>query len=411
MSDRTLAFIYSPDIERLSYPPDCPFTTQRARLTRQRLKSLGLLGGEARVELPARKASWSELQAFHSPAYLRELQRAAAGDLTVEGLRMGIGGPDTPVFGDLFEYGAWACGAGLNAVELLLAREADIAFNLQGGFHHAMAERAAGFCYLNDVVLACMRLADAGKRVACLDVDAHHGDGTQSAFYRRDDVLTISMHESGKTLFPWGGFEDEIGDGAGRGYNVNIPLPAETYDEAFLFAFDRAVLPVLEAYAPDVLVLELGMDTLAGDPLTHLCLTNNAHAELIQRLLELKLPVLVTGGGGYNVEHTVRGWALAWRTFAGESDEDAFSLGLGGVMLGSSEWAGGLRDHVRHVSDEQRESVETELRRTIQRVTSHVFPQPGFGCSLAGAGKSPNAVDMAAGSVDKQTQNSDTKKV
>jgi acetoin utilization protein AcuC len=387
MNNRTLAFIYSPEIEGMSYPPDCPFKTQRAGLTRQRLISLGLLGGEGCFETAARKASLSELLAFHSLDYLEELQRAAAGELTVTGLQMGLGGPDTPVFADLFEYGAWACGAGLNAVELLLARKADVAFNLLGGFHHAMAERAAGFCYLNDVALACMRLADGGKRVACLDVDAHHGDGTQAAFYNRNDVLTISMHESGRTLFPWGGFENEIGAGPGRGYNVNIPLPAETYDEAFLSAFERVALPVLEAYDPDVLVLELGMDTLAGDPLTHLCLTNNAHAELIQRLLELNRPTLVAGGGGYNIEHTVRGWTLAWRTFAGEGDEDAFSLGLGGVMLGSSEWAGGLRDHVRHVSPEQRASVETELQGTIQRIESHLFSQHGLGDQPARCGR------------------------
>ena len=154
----------------------------------------------------------------------------------------------------------------MTAADLLLAGEADIVFNLLGGFHHARPEKAAGFCYINDVVLACLRLAEAGKRVACLDVDAHHGDGTQEAFYRRNDVLTISLHESGKTLFPWGGFESEMGEGPGLGYNVNVPLPAGTYDEAFLVAFDQIVVPLLQAYHPDILVLELGMDTLAGDP-------------------------------------------------------------------------------------------------------------------------------------------------
>ncbi len=377
MNNRRLAFIYSPEIERLSYPPSCPFKTQRAGLTRQRMLSFGLLGTPDRCERPARKVTNNELLVFHSPAYLEELQRAAAGELTVTGLRMGLGGPDTPVFADLFEYGAWACGAGLNAADLLLAREADVVFNLLGGFHHAMTERAAGFCYLNDVVLACERLAAAGKRVACLDVDAHHGDGTQAAFYHRDDVLTISMHESGRTLFPWGGFEDEIGEGPGRGHNVNVPLPAETYDEAFLLAFERAVLPVLKAYAPEVLVLELGLDTLAGDPLTHLCLTNNSVVEVIQHLMELQLPVLVAGGGGYHVEHTVRGWTLAWRTFAGEVDDDAHSLGLGGVMLGSSEWAGGLRDPIRHVTAEQRAAVTAELEETLRRLQGTLFPQSG----------------------------------
>ncbi len=374
MRNRKLAFIYSPETERLSYPADCHFKTQRAGLTRKRLNSLGLIGGQDRVEVAARPASLAELAVFHSPTYLKQLQRAAKCDLTVAGLHMGIGGPDTPVFPDLFEYGAWACGAGLNAAELLLAGEADVAFNLLGGFHHAMADRAAGFCYLNDVVLACSRLTGAGKRVAYVDVDAHHGDGVQEAFYRRNDVLTISLHESGKTLFPWGGFENEIGEGRGLGYNVNVPLPADTYDDAFLLALDRVVLPLLGAYQPDVIVLELGMDTLAGDPLTHLCLTNNAHVELIQRLLELNRPVLVAGGGGYNVEHTVRGWTLAWRTFGGEGDEDAYSLGLGGVMLGSSEWAGGLRDHLRHVTQDQRAAVEAELNATIHRVITNIFP-------------------------------------
>lgn len=388
MNERTLAFLYSPEVEGLSYPADCPFKTGRAALTRQRLMALGLLGTDQRFEATARRATVEELLAFHSPAYLEELQRAARGDLTVDGLQMGLGGPDTPVFKDLFEYGAWACGAALEAVGLLLERRADIVFNLLGGFHHAQAARAAGFCYLNDVVLACMKLAAAGRRVVCLDVDAHHGDGTQTAFYRRNDVLTISMHESGKTLFPWGGFEDEIGEGPGRGYNLNVPLPADTYDEAFLQAFDRAVRPRIEAYGPDVLVLELGMDTLAGDPLTHLCLTNNAHLELIERLLALPCPMLVAGGGGYHVEHTVRGWALAWRTFSGEGDADVFSLGLGGVMLGSTEWAGGLRDPERHVTAEQREAVQTELAATLARLGHHPFPQRGLASQPAGCGTS-----------------------
>ena len=179
MSDRTLAFLYSPEIDRLSYPPECPFKAQRAGLTRHQLKLFGLLGDDSRFEVTARRASVRELQRFHTARYLDELQRAARGGLTVEGFRMGLGGADTPVFADMFEYGAWACGAGLNAAGLLVEHKADVVFNLLGGFHHAAAERAEGFCYLNDVVLSCMALADAGKRVASVDLDAHHGDGSQ----------------------------------------------------------------------------------------------------------------------------------------------------------------------------------------------------------------------------------------
>jgi acetoin utilization protein AcuC len=378
MSDRKLAFLYSPEIEGLSYPPDCPFKTQRASLTRQRLMSFGLLGADGRIEVAPRKASLAELKKFHTARYLKELQRVAGGDLTVEGFHMGLGGLDTPVFKDMFECGAWACGAGLVAADWLLEGRADIAFNLLGGFHHAMAERAAGFCYLNDVALACMKLADAGRRVLYLDVDAHHGDGVQAAFYQRKDVMTVSMHETGRTLFPWGGFENEIGEGPGRGYNVNVPLPPETYDEAFLMAFNSIAVPVLEFFQPDVIVLELGLDALAGDPLTHLRLTNNAVVEVLERLLRFNRPMLVAGGGGYHVENTVRGWALAWRTCCGANDECDFGLGMGGVMLASTEWAGGLRDRTLAVTLEQRRAVEPELQATIVKITNQVFRLHGI---------------------------------
>jgi acetoin utilization deacetylase AcuC-like enzyme len=258
---------------------------------------------------------------------------------------------------------------------------------LLGGFHHAMAARAAGFCYLNDVVLACLKLAGAGRRVLYLDVDAHHGDGVQSAFYRRDDVLTISLHETGRTLFPWGGFEDEIGEGLGLGFNVNVPLPPLTYDQAFLTAFDRVVLPLMQAYSPDVIVLELGMDTLAGDPLTHLRMTNNVVVEILESLLQFRRPLLVAGGGGYHVENTVRGWALAWRTCCGE-DVDDFAMGMGGVMLANTEWAGGVRDRTLAVTTEQRQSVEPELQASIKNITNLVFQFHGI---CAGPGRTRSA--------------------
>ncbi len=378
MNGHKLAFLYTPAIEAMNYPPDCPFKTQRSTLTRAKIASFGLLHGPCSREVPARRASLPELRRIHTAEYLTELERASAGDLTAEGFRMGLGGQDTPIFNDMFEYGAWACGAGLVAADVLLRGEADIAFNLLGGFHHAMPGMASGFCYLNDVALACDAFTRAGKRVVYLDVDAHHGDGVQEVFYDRSDVLTISMHESGKTLFPWGGFENETGRGHGLGYNANIPLPAGTYDEAFLFAFKRAAAPLIRAYNADVIVLELGMDTLAGDPLTHLQLTNNVVVDLLGILLDFKRPLLVAGGGGYNIEHTVRAWTLAWQTCLGETEDDTAYMGLGGVMLGSSEWSGGLRDRHLSVSASQRTAVENELHATLERLGTRLFPYHGL---------------------------------
>jgi len=373
LNNRTLAFVYAPETEGLSYPPECPFKTQRTADTRRRLVGFGMLGTPKRHEVAAPQASLEDLQRHHTPRYLDILQRAAEGDLTPEGLHLGLGTPDTPVFRDLLQYGRWACGASLKAADLLLRGDADIAFALLGGFHHAFAEKAGGFCYVNDVVLACDRLATAGKRVLCLDIDAHHGDGTQAAFYQRRDILTVSFHESGRTLYPWGGFEDEIGEGPGRGFNVNVSLPAGTFDEAFVRAFDRVVPRLLTGFRPDALVLELGMDTLAGDPLTHLSLTNNAHVEVLQRLLHARIPILVVGGGGYHVENTVRGWALAWQTCADELHDD-FALGMGGVMLENTDWAGGLRDRHLPVTPDRRARVEAALAESLALLENTVLP-------------------------------------
>jgi len=387
---RQLAFVYAPEIEGMSYPPDCPFKTQRATLARSKIISFGWLGATNCQEVAARRATLAELRQVHSAPYLAELQRAATGDLTAAGFHMGLGGADTPVFGDMFEYGAWACGAGLIAADLLTSGKADIAFNLLGGFHHARPAHASGFCYLNDVALSCDALTRAGKRVVYLDVDAHHGDGVQEIFYERNDVFTISLHESGKTLFPWGGFENEIGRGPGLGFNANIPLPACAHDSAFLEAFARIVMPLIEAYAPDVIVVELGMDTLAGDPLTHLQMTNNIVVEVLNQLLGFQRPLLVGGGGGYHVANTVRAWTLAWRTCLGEDDEDALSMGLGGVMLGSSEWAGGLRDRHLPSTAEERVAVDAELHMTLERVVAQVFPHHDLAPpSAAGDAASP----------------------
>ena len=377
MSDRKLAFLYSPALAALSYPPDCPFNTSRAARTRERLLSFGLLGGDHRREVAPAPAVRAELEQFHSARYLDELERAAAGDLRFEGLEMGLGTPDTPVFRDLWSYAIGAAGASLTAADLILTGAASVAFTPWGGLHHARPERAAGFCYINDIVLACLRLADHGQRVLCLDLDAHHGDGTEAAFYRRRDVLTISLHESGTTLFPGSGFEKEIGEGPGRGYNVNLPLPAETYDDAYFFAFRRAVVPLIGAYRPDVIVIELGMDALAGDPLTHLRLTNNVYVDILHRLLAFDVPLLVTGGGGYNVENTVRGWALAWKTFCGDEEHD-LSFGMGGLMLGSTEWVGGLRDRALSVSPAQRAAVEPAVCATVEQIRRTIFPLHGL---------------------------------
>ena len=379
MPGRKAAFIHSQEIETYSYPLDCPFKTERAGRVRKTLYQMGLLSGSGIREVAPTAADRRVLKRFHTARYLQALKRSQNGKWDAQAMRMGIGASaDTPVFPGMYDYAVLATGATLVGANLILSGEADVAFNPSGGYHHAFPEKAAGFCYINDNAIACAVLAEAGKRVLYLDVDVHHGDGVAHAFYDRSDVMTISFHENPKMLFPGTGFEDDIGEGAGRGYCVNLPLPAGTFDQAYLYAFESVALPLIEVYKPDVMVFELGADALAGDPLAHLYLTNNTYVEIINHLLRFLTPILMTGGGGYHVENAVRAWALAWTVLSGQDIAHGIDAAIGGVMLESTDWQGGLRDRRLAPSHQQQETVLGALETSIETVKARIFPIHGL---------------------------------
>ncbi|MBD3391407.1 MAG: hypothetical protein GF410_05240 [Chitinivibrionales bacterium] len=378
MTITTAAFIHSEEIDQYHYPANCPFKTERAGETKRILSSMGYYTGSSRREVAPAAAATGELHMFHTPAYLDMLRRVSAGNIRPEDLAMGIGTDETPAFKDLYNYSVLAAGGSLTAARLVLEGTVDLAFNPSGGYHHARPEQAGGFCYVNDVVLACMALANAGKRVLCLDIDAHHGNGTQEAFYASPHVFTISFHESGETLYPWGGKEEEIGEGDGRGYNVNMPFPAGTDDDAYLSAFRDLVPPLARAFCPDIVVLEIGMDTLSVDPLTHLSMTNNATADMLQQVLQFNAPIVAVGGGGYSPADTARGWALAWSVLCGIELEEDMYMGLGGVFLGSSEWNAGLRDKHFYVRGDEKARVMAAVEKSVESVKKLVFPVHGL---------------------------------
>jgi acetoin utilization protein AcuC len=371
-------FIYSSEFEKYLYPPEHPFSTVRAKKVRDIVSSMGLLTGSSGREFVPKPAERMVLKKFHTARYLHALKSSAAGHWTPEALQMGIGSQDCPIFKGLYEYAVLATGGTLAAARMILEGETNLAFNPSGGYHHAGPELAAGFCYINDVALASIVLTEQAKRVLYLDVDVHHGDGVANAFYDRSDVLTISLHQNPKTLFPGTGFEDEIGDGDGKGYCVNVPLPVGTYDQAYMKAFEAIVLPLMKAYNPDVIVFELGADALAGDPLGNLSLTNNAYADIINHLMNFGKPILATGGGGYNVDNTVRAWALAWSVFCGADQGKDMDHALGGVLLESTEWQPGLRDRELPVTDQQKNAVEPAIEAVVQKIKKTVFPIHGI---------------------------------
>jgi acetoin utilization protein AcuC len=306
------AFIYSDDFSLFSYGSSHPLKPFRLKLTYELVKACGLLApDDPRVIVPD-PAKREDLLAFHSVEYIEMLEASNSGKELPGAAVYGLGYGDNPVFPGMFDWSLLVAGASLLAADLVDSGEAGIAFNISGGLHHAQANRASGFCYINDPVLAIMLLVARGRRVAYIDIDAHHGDGVQAAFYDTDKVLTISLHETGQTLFPGTGFEREIGAGIGKGYSVNVPLPPEAGDELFVRAFTEAVPQRIERFRPDVIVSQLGVDTFRGDPLAHLNVTIEGFCSMVGMIKSLAPKWVALGGGGYDVTNVARAWTLAW---------------------------------------------------------------------------------------------------
>ncbi len=291
-----------------------PFKIYRLGLAYSLIESYGLAGTDDVTVLPPRMATDPEAMGFHTQGYLECLRLAGDGMWTPNLFSHGLGSSDNPVFPGVYDWAMSVAGSSILCAEVILSGNAERAFNMSGGLHHAMPSRASGFCHINDGVLAIQTLIHAGKRVAYVDIDAHHGDGVEHAFYGRSDVLTISIHQTGRTIFPGTGFVNDIGEGDGAGYAVNIPLSPGAGDDAYERAFLETILPLLRAYQPDVLVTQLGSDAVLGDVVANLRLSLRGFERCLQHFGALDLPWVALGGGGYDVSNVARAWTMAWAT-------------------------------------------------------------------------------------------------
>lgn len=335
--------VYSKQFGRHSYGPSHPLKVERLQLTMDLIAAYGLLDSPDAPWVEARKADETDLLQFHSAEYLAMLKLANTGQAPPQARRFGLGSGDNPVFPGLFDWSLLVAGATLECVRQVMDEDRRIAFNMAGGLHHARADRASGFCYLNDPVIGINRMIENGLRVGYLDIDVHHGDGVQGAFYNTDRVLTISIHQHGYTLFPGTGFPDEMGEGPGRGYAVNVPLAPGTGDDVYLWTFMELVPPLMRAYDPDVLVTQLGVDTLATDPLAGLDLTHKCFVKLVEEIKSWNRKWVALGGGGYDVMNVARAWSQAWAVMKGadipdtlpEAFVDQHRAELGRTAMGS----------------------------------------------------------------------------
>ena len=289
---------------------DHPLAPVRVELTMALASTFGVLG-RAGVEVVAvSPADEQTLRLIHAPEYV-EAVRHSAQATHAERMRFGFGTEDNPYFPGMHEAAARIVGASVAAARQVWNGESEHAVNIAGGLHHAMRAHASGFCVYNDPAIAIAWLLRAGaERIAYVDVDVHHGDGVQAAFWDDPRVLTISLHEHPRTLFPGTGLPQDIGGPGAEGGAVNVALPPGTKDEPWLRALDAVVPPLLRAFKPEILVTQHGCDTHMLDPLAHLSLTVDGQRAAAARLHELAHETAVGrwaafGGGGYETVNVV----------------------------------------------------------------------------------------------------------
>ncbi|MGH2572036.1 MAG: acetoin utilization protein AcuC [Actinomycetota bacterium] len=352
MSERVELVWYGDDAPWYDHGPQHPLRPARVILTRELIHAYGIVDGTRVAETTARDATREEILLVHTERYLDAVSRAGHGE-NGPWWEFGFGPGDNPMFEHMHEASARVAGASVVAAEAVLSGRAEHAFNPAGGLHHAMPERASGFCVYDDPAIAIAWMLQKGmERIAYVDVDVHHGDGPQAVFYGDPRVLTISLHQFGWSFFPGTGSVQEVGSGDARGTKVNVPLAPNTADEGWLRAFQEIVPPLVDKWRPDVLVTQLGCDTHHTDPLAELCLTTAAYRRTGEMLHQLAHETaggrwVATGGGGYQWARVVpRAWTIYFAEMAEAAIPDeipppwierAESEGAGGVPRRLSE--------------------------------------------------------------------------
>jgi acetoin utilization protein AcuC len=303
-------------LTRYDFGPAHPLAPIRVELTIELARDLGALDAAGVTMSPPASAADQELERVHDPAYIAAVKRASGTGLFPLAARFGLGTPDDPIFAGMHEASALVVGATLDAARAAWTGSAAHGISIAGGLHHAMRDHASGFCVYNDPAIAISwLLAQGAERIAYVDIDVHHGDGVQAAFYNDPRVLTISLHEHPATLFPGTGRASETGGTDAAGSAVNVALPAGTDDAAWLRAFHAVVPPLLRQFQPQMLVSQHGCDTHWSDPLANLELTIDAQRAAHAAIHALAHETangrwLLTGGGGYSLVQVVpRTWA------------------------------------------------------------------------------------------------------
>uniref|UniRef100_A0A8C3EJ68 histone deacetylase n=11 Tax=Passeriformes TaxID=9126 RepID=A0A8C3EJ68_CORMO len=304
---RKVCYYYDGDVGNYYYGQGHPMKPHRIRMTHNLLLNYGLYR-KMEIYRP-HKANAEEMTKYHSDDYikfLRSIRPDNMSEYSKQMQRFNVG-EDCPVFDGLFEFCQLSAGGSVASAVKLNKQQTDIAVNWAGGLHHAKKSEASGFCYVNDIVLAILELLKYHQRVLYIDIDIHHGDGVEEAFYTTDRVMTVSFHKYGE-YFPGTGDLRDIGAGKGKYYAVNYPLRDGIDDESYEAIFKPVISKVMETFQPSAVVLQCGSDSLSGDRLGCFNLTIKGHAKCVEFVKSFNLPMLMLGGGGYTIRNVARCW-------------------------------------------------------------------------------------------------------
>ncbi len=370
------AFVYTDAFTTYHLGDRHPLQQTRLRMTHRLLEAYGAFDTPASCLIAPTPAAPGDLLRVHTPDYLHALQTLSRGETLPDKARYGFGSGDTPPFPGMWEASLLYAGASLDCARLVWDGGYTAAFNPSGGLHHAQAGRAAGFCTVNDCALVAHWLLDRGaERIAYVDIDAHHGDGVQALFYQDPRVLTLSIHESPLSLFPRKtGFASEIGEGVGVGFNANLPLARATGDALHALAFEAAFLPLLRAFRPEVVLLQVGADAHISDRLAHLNLTSQGWLSAVRAVLSLGLPTIALGGGGYNLPTVARLWTLCYGALSGQTFPDTIPAPF------AEDWhISMLHDHAApRCTPAEDDNARTHATESVRAVRERVFPCHGL---------------------------------
>ncbi|KAF1936948.1 histone deacetylase 2 [Clathrospora elynae] len=305
---KKVAYFYDSDVGNYAYVAGHPMKPHRIRMAHSLIMNYGLY---TKMEIyRAKPASRYEMTQFHTDEYIEFLHKVTPDNMenfTREQSKYNVG-DDCPVFDGLFEFCGISAGGTMEGAARLNRGKCDVAVNWAGGLHHAKKSEASGFCYVNDIVLGIIELLRYKQRVLYIDIDVHHGDGVEEAFYTTDRVMTVSFHKYGE-YFPGTGELRDIGVGSGKNYAVNFPLRDGITDETYRNIFEPVIESVMTYYGPEAIVLQCGGDSLSGDRLGCFNLSMDGHANCVKYVKSFGVPVIVLGGGGYTMRNVARTWA------------------------------------------------------------------------------------------------------